>query len=505
MTSLNVVEDREGQEGQQETRVATLQSPSVDNFESEDGTASDDEDNIALLGSDSQSRRRDLSEKRNEGTWTQVKDIVIETAPTLLLTTVGLLFTGELLDHVSHWKAMKRIDELIIIIPVVLNLKGNLEMNLSSRLGTAANVGELDERKTRNAILAGNMALLQVQATIVSFIAAVTSFALGRILPRTGPPSADHRSLFIRRPHPHLPNDPQKPKSGLAEFIMVASSGMASACLSSLILGSFMCTLVVFCRKFSLNPDNIAPPVAACLGDLITLCLLGLVSSFLINFVNTPLPFVICIMLVVSSCICAYMVSRNSYVRDLIKQGWSPLFGAMAISSGTGIILDTFVSRYDGYALLAVIISGLPGAVGSVTVSRISTSLHAAAMAMLPTASHTHETSPQPSARTVAITLFLITVPIEICFLSVLRGVGWLDLPFVFFAFAIVFFGITVLISLVYARVLTEFLWKRNRDPDMYAMPLHSSMMDLVGQSLLVLCFEIVSLLGQNVGAKHGR
>ena len=32
---------------------------------------------------------------------------------------------------------MRRIDELIIVIPVVLNLKGNLEMNLSARLGTA--------------------------------------------------------------------------------------------------------------------------------------------------------------------------------------------------------------------------------------------------------------------------------------------------------------------------------------------------------------------------------
>lgn len=35
---------------------------------------------------------------------------------------------------------MKRIDELIIIIPVILNLKGNLEMNLSSRLGTAVSL-----------------------------------------------------------------------------------------------------------------------------------------------------------------------------------------------------------------------------------------------------------------------------------------------------------------------------------------------------------------------------
>ena len=40
---------------------------------------------------------------------------------------------------------MRRIDELIIIIPVILNLKGNLEMNLSARLGTAANTGLLDD------------------------------------------------------------------------------------------------------------------------------------------------------------------------------------------------------------------------------------------------------------------------------------------------------------------------------------------------------------------------
>lgn len=45
-------------------------------------------------------------------------------------------------------------------------------------------------------------------------------------------------------------------------------------------------------------------------------------------------------------------------MRDLLGQGWSPLFGAMAISSATGIILDLFVSRYKGFALLAVIISG---------------------------------------------------------------------------------------------------------------------------------------------------
>ncbi len=82
---------------------------------------------------------------------------------------------------------MSRVDELIMIIPVVLNLKGNLEMNLSARLGTAANIGELDKPKARRAIILGNLSLLQVQATVVSFVAALVASGLSRIMPRPAP------------------------------------------------------------------------------------------------------------------------------------------------------------------------------------------------------------------------------------------------------------------------------------------------------------------------------
>ena len=60
-------------------------------------------------------------------------------------------------------------------------------------------------------------------------------------------------------------------------------------------------------------------------------------------------------------------------------------------------------------------------------------------------------------------------------------------------------FWLQVFISLVIARLLTNWLWSIKKDPDMYALPIHSAMMDLVGQLLLVLCFEIVSLLGGRV------
>jgi solute carrier family 41 len=82
---------------------------------------------------------------------------------------------------------MQEVDQLIMIIPVVLNLNGNLEMNLSARLATAANIGEFDDPIVRRSMIIGSLALLQVQTASVSFVAACIALILGRFVPRTGP------------------------------------------------------------------------------------------------------------------------------------------------------------------------------------------------------------------------------------------------------------------------------------------------------------------------------
>lgn len=104
--------------------------------------------------------------------------------------------------------------------------------------------------------------------------------------------------------------------------------------------------------------DNIAPPVAACLGDLVTLLLLGAVSTVNIILVNTPFPWILIILLSGAAVGWTILTRRNTHVRHLLLEGWVPLFAAMVISCGTGIVLDLFVSRYEGFALLAAVISG---------------------------------------------------------------------------------------------------------------------------------------------------
>lgn len=83
-----------------------------------------------------------------------------------------------------------------------------------------------------------------------------------------------------------------------------------------------------------------------------------MVSAALINFVNTPIPFFLAILVILSSITCAVWTRKNPFVKDLLTQGWSPLFGAMVISSATGIVLDLFANRYEGFPLLAIVISG---------------------------------------------------------------------------------------------------------------------------------------------------
>ena len=86
-----------------------------------------------------------------------------------------------------------------------------------------------------------------------------------------------------------------------------------------------------------------------------TLSLLGIVSAVNMHLVDSPVPLIIIIVLTVAAVGWAIVTRRNRSVSHLLLEGWFPLFAAMIISSGTGIVLDLFVSRYEGFALLATV------------------------------------------------------------------------------------------------------------------------------------------------------
>ncbi|GAA5947351.1 hypothetical protein JCM3765_001636 [Sporobolomyces pararoseus] len=409
-----------------------------------------------------------------------VKETLRETLPVFLLVLVGAILTGQLLDKLQNWRVFIRIEELFILVPILLNLKGNLEMNLAARFSTSANIGELDLRRTRRSLIFGNLALLQVQALIVSLISGLLAFLLG-LASRKGV----HHSLQ----HPihkigMIGTDDQGNdiRGGYFEALLVLCVSMLAASISSGVLGSFMCGLVVLCRRFRINPDNVSTPIAAVLGDVVTLVILGGLASLFAKFMGTIISTLVFLCLLVAVFVNLVFTFRNAYVQELLSVGWAPLFIAMAISSGTGVVLETYVNAYPGFSLLAPIFTAISAAPASVAVARTTTILHSSS------------TRTKKKSESFWFTGGILWI----------MGVGVMELAWVFgwstgqlpggVAFALGFMVVAclqVLLGLFIARQGSMILWKFDYDPDVYALPLLSSFLDVSGQLLLVAAFEI--------------
>ncbi|KAM0754028.1 hypothetical protein T439DRAFT_285754 [Meredithblackwellia eburnea MCA 4105] len=404
---------------------------------------------------------------------------VTQIIPSLILSLVGAVVTGLLLERLQKWRVFIRIEELFILVPILLNLKGNLEMNLAARFSTSANIGELDLRLTRRSLIFGNLALLQVQALLVSLISGLLAFGLG-MLSRNGV----HHALQ----HPiHNPSTADNAaaggtlvtdalRGGYFEALLVLCVSMLAASLSSAILGSFMCSMIVLCRRFKINPDNIATPMASALGDLLTLIILGFLSSFFAKLMGTLISTAVFLCLLAAVAINVVITFRNAYVQELLTIGWGPLFAAMAIASASGLVLEAYVNEFEGFALFAPVVTALSGNAGSVFVSRISTSLHS---------------SSREHYVIVATTLFAITTPILVVFLAFAWATGQAVVTFTFVWSYLLVVAFQLIIALGVGYYLAMLLWRWDYDPDVYALPLLSSFLDVTGQLMLVGAFAL--------------
>jgi len=169
-----------------------------------------------------------------------------------------LVFTGELLEHLAAWRVFRRVDELFILVPILGNLKGNLEMCLSARLGTSANTGELDDRLARRTLISANLTLLGMQALLISCLAGLISFLLGWMTihrvgnGQPGVPETVDLGLAVR--------DQDRMEGytapGWKQLVMVLATGMASAGISGAVLGSFMESLILASRWAGIDPGE---------------------------------------------------------------------------------------------------------------------------------------------------------------------------------------------------------------------------------------------------------
>ncbi|XP_020836813.1 solute carrier family 41 member 3 isoform X2 [Phascolarctos cinereus] len=395
-----------------------------------------------------------------------------------MFSIMGMVAAGLVANKVQHWTVFVEIKELLILVPPLLGLKGNLEMTLACRLSTAANTGKFDDPQQQQTMISSNLALIQVQATVVGLLAAVVALTLEAISGQ---------------------------KLELSHIGVLCASSMVTAFMAAMFLGILMICVVLGAQKMGINPDNISTPIAAMLGDFVSLCILAGTSSILYRYIDLYYLFpVICFFFFSLIPIWIFIIKKSPTITEVLKTGWFPIITAMLISSLGGLIFTKSITeqKINLMAVFTPVINGVGGNLVSIQASRISTYLYSwSSPGVLP--HNMRSFFPDPGSTfcsseinsvSARVLLFLV-IPGHLTFLSFIYMMekGEMEINLLFVVFYLVASLTQVLILLYLAEIMVRLVWRRSQDPDSHCIPYLTGMGDLLGTGLLSLCFLLDS------------
>uniref|UniRef100_A0A669CSM9 Solute carrier family 41 member n=1 Tax=Oreochromis niloticus TaxID=8128 RepID=A0A669CSM9_ORENI len=400
--------------------------------------------------------------------------MVVQILVPFLLAGLGTVSAGMLLNIVQSWEVFQEITEILILVPAVLGMKGNLEMTLASRLSTAVSV---------NYIFSLFFSFKKLQATVLGLLASLMASLLGWMAEG-------------QMPFNHI--------------MLLCSTSVSTAFVASLLQGIVMVGVIIGSKRIGINPDNVATPIAASFGDLITLALLACFSQWFYSFIELY-PYVLYLVNLSFLCLIPAWVavsSKHPASEILLHTGWEPIITAMLISSIGGVILDKTVldPNLAGIIVYAPVINGVGGNLVSIQSSRISTHLHLKhSPGELPVGRQScsnpwHTFFGSGANHRSAKILLLLVIPGQLIFLHAIHLIkGGHTLPSPLFTIAFLFASlIQVLILLCMADCLVHCLWRRGKDPDSYSIPYLTALGDLLGTALLSIAFLMLWCIGDS-------
>ncbi|MDL2260910.1 magnesium transporter [Methanimicrococcus sp. OttesenSCG-928-J09] len=177
------------------------------------------------------------------GEYASVSSIVKEALPFELVAVVGGIISGVILSGMTN--ELEMIPGLIVIIPGIMGLRGNISSTLGSRLGSAIHMGLITKIDYKNRELTNNIVGSMILTVIISiflgFLGHFVSILLGF------------------------------GSAGLFNLILIS---LMSGFFSGLILSFVSVYLSIGAFRFGFDPDNVVTPSIATIGDIISVAMI---------------------------------------------------------------------------------------------------------------------------------------------------------------------------------------------------------------------------------------
>ncbi|KAI4495950.1 hypothetical protein M0802_008165 [Mischocyttarus mexicanus] len=395
----------------------------------------------------------------------------------------GTIGAGLVLDQVQHWEVFQTVSQLLILVPALLGLKGNLDMCLASRLSTQANLGNMNTLREIMKMIIGNVALVQIQAIVAAILVAIFAIVVGAIQEAVHGDEGNLDGTF---------------KWNYA--LLLATSSVCTATSSCFILDFVMIAVIMISHKCKMNPDNLATPLAASVGDVVSISVLSRIASafFLrLQLQQIWILYVVIIGYLLLLPLWITVVMKNKYTRNVLTSGWVPVLSALFISGLGGLILDEVVDKFTGFVVFQPIINGIGGNLVSVQASRISTMLHQTSIlgilpphAKLWVAPWTALFKGAPYAKTARLLIAMaICGQLVFVFLADYIKCQRSTVDAYFVVSYVVVSVLQVMLLLYVAHIIIHAMWRHKIDPDNSAIPYLTALGDLSGTMFLALAF----------------
>ncbi|MFH1821864.1 MAG: magnesium transporter [Methanobacteriota archaeon] len=170
-----------------------------------------------------------------------VRTIVVQGLTILIICALIEILAGNVMEGMKE-RLTVTLPGLILVLPPLLGLRGNVNGALASRLGTALNTGVIEPKLSMSTELKVNVSSSLILTLVASATIGVLSYLIGTLL-------------------------------GIEaiNFVALVTIAVVAGVLSGIVLAGLTVIVSIFSYKRGWDPDNVTAPLMATIGDLITM------------------------------------------------------------------------------------------------------------------------------------------------------------------------------------------------------------------------------------------